>query len=110
MILDNVSTYSVKSYQRVLRESGHVVIIGGNPWNVFKVVISGTFKKESSLSVLTHKPNTKDLVKLTKLLEDERLKPVIDKRFDFEQLPEAMNYYGQGAFQGKVVITNNRMP
>ena len=39
-----------------------------------------------------------------KLLEAERIRPVIDKVFPFEQAKEALDYLAQGRAKGKVVV------
>jgi NADPH:quinone reductase-like Zn-dependent oxidoreductase len=51
-----------------------------------------------------HKPN-KDLHILSDLFESGKLKPVVDKCFPLSQTAKAFQYYGQGHFKGKVVIT-----
>ncbi len=41
---------------------------------------------------------------MNRFLEEKKLKPVIDRHFKFEQLPEALAYLGSGAHFGKIVI------
>ena len=65
-----------------------------------------TSKKK--VSSLVHKPNVKDLVYMTELVEEGRVKPVIDKRFLLEELAEAMHYVQGKKHYGKVVITINK--
>jgi len=42
---------------------------------------------------------------MQELLEAGKVTPVIDKRYELSELPEAMRYLGEGHARGKVVIT-----
>jgi NADPH:quinone reductase-like Zn-dependent oxidoreductase len=44
------------------------------------------------------------LAEITKLIEMEKIRPVIDQEFPFEQINEAMSYVETGRSKGKVVI------
>jgi NADPH:quinone reductase-like Zn-dependent oxidoreductase len=51
------------------------------------------------------KTNQKDLVFIRDLLEAGRIKPVIDRRYQLSEVPEAMRYLVEEHSRGKVVIT-----
>lgn len=51
------------------------------------------------------RPNQKDLDFMTELLEAGKVVPVIDRRYLFSEVAEAVRYYGEGHARGKVIIT-----
>jgi len=55
-------------------------------------------------SFLFVRPDGKQLAEIGKLLEVERIRPVIDKVFPFERAKDALAYLAQGRSKGKVVI------
>ena len=59
-------------------------------------------KKMVNLSV---RPNQKDLVFMKELIEAGKVKPVIDKRYPFSEVADAIRYLEEGHARGKVVIT-----
>ena len=46
-----------------------------------------------------------DLIVLRDMVEAGQLRPVIDRAFAYEQIPEAIRYVEAGKSHGKVVIT-----
>jgi NADPH:quinone reductase-like Zn-dependent oxidoreductase len=50
------------------------------------------------------RPEGAQLAEIGKLIEAERIRPVIDKVFPFEQAKEALAYLAQGRAKGKVVV------
>jgi len=50
------------------------------------------------------RPDGGQLAEIGKLLEAERIRPVIDKIFPFDQAKEALAYLEQGRAKGKVVV------
>jgi NADPH:quinone reductase-like Zn-dependent oxidoreductase len=52
-----------------------------------------------------HKDNEEDLLTLKDMIEKGGLKPVIDRRYSFEEIPEAHKYVEQKHKKGNVVIT-----
>ncbi|HUN91584.1 MAG TPA: NADP-dependent oxidoreductase [Burkholderiaceae bacterium] len=61
-------------------------------------------KRDVAYSFLFVRPDGVQLAEIGKLLETERLRPVIDRIFAFEQAREALEYLAQGRAKGKVVV------
>lgn len=61
-------------------------------------------QQDVDYSFLFVRPDGKQLGEIGELLESERIRPVIDKVFPFEQAKEALEYLAQGRAKGKVVV------
>jgi NADPH:quinone reductase-like Zn-dependent oxidoreductase len=61
-------------------------------------------KQNVDYSFLFARPDGAQLAQIGKLLETQRIRPVIDKVFPFEQAKEALAYLAQGRAKGKVVV------
>ena len=48
--------------------------------------------------------NRADLAALKELVEAEKVAPIIDRRYELSQAPEALRHQGEGHTQGKIVI------
>jgi len=55
-------------------------------------------------SFLFARPDGGQLAEIGELLKAQRIQPVIDKVFPFEQAKEALDYLAQGRAKGKVVV------
>lgn len=114
LIIDNVGSQPLAGFRRVLNPKGRYVAIGGggvndSRWtgplvNVVKMLV---LKKLGSqeMSMMLAEMNKKDLDILIDLIQSGKLKPVIDKTYPFNQLPEAMRYLEEGHARGKVIVT-----
>lgn len=61
-------------------------------------------KRDATYSFLFVHPDGDQLTEIGELLKSERIRPVIDKVFPFEQAKEALEYLAQGRAKGKVVV------
>ena len=61
-------------------------------------------KRDVTYSFLFAHPDGAQLSEIGELLEAERIRPVIDKVFPFEQAKDALAYLAQGRSKGKVVV------
>lgn len=105
-ILDTKTSRSLHSYLRALRPHGVYATVGGDTSSLMQVLFAGRLlsklsKKTMRLVIL--KPN-KELAYLNDLFNSGKMKPVIDKTFQLEELPDAMMYFGQAKHKGKVMI------
>ncbi|WP_372381767.1 NADP-dependent oxidoreductase [Xanthomonas sp. NCPPB 1068] len=61
-------------------------------------------KRDVSYAFLFVRPDGAQLAKLGELLEAERIRPVIDKVFAFDQAKQALEYLAKGRAKGKAVV------
>jgi NADPH:quinone reductase-like Zn-dependent oxidoreductase len=61
-------------------------------------------KREVAYSFLFARPDGNQLAQIGNLIETQRIRPVIDKVFPFEQAKEALEYLALGRAKGKVVV------
>ena len=61
-------------------------------------------KRDVAYSFLFVRPDGNQLTEIGELLKAERIRPVIDKVFPFEQAKEALEYLALGRAKGKVVV------
>jgi NADPH:quinone reductase-like Zn-dependent oxidoreductase len=57
------------------------------------------------MTSVTKKANQKDLLVIRDLLEDGKIKPVIDECYLLSKTAEAFRYFEKGHSRGKVVIS-----
>jgi NADPH:quinone reductase-like Zn-dependent oxidoreductase len=109
LIVDLVANRSLSDLKRALSPEGICVVVGFStlarmlqvrllgPW------ISMTGSKK--IGMLMPNENRTDLVVMKELLEAGKVAPVIDRRYSFSEIPEAIRYLEEGHVRGKVVIT-----
>lgn len=68
-------------------------------------IMSLASKRGVSYSFLFVRPDGAQLAKIGQLLEAERIRPVIDRVFPFDQGRQALEYLAQGRAKGKVVVS-----
>jgi NADPH:quinone reductase-like Zn-dependent oxidoreductase len=108
LILDVIAHRSAFAYRRALKPNGTFFFVGGSVATLFQILLLGPWIRRTSgrnLRLLVVSQNNKDLVAITELCEAGKIVPVIDKRYPFSQVPEALRYVGEGRAKGKVVIT-----
>ena len=108
LILDVVAHRSIFDYKRALSPKGMYGVIGGSTARVSQVMLLGPLISKTGskkMGILMHKPNKKDLNYMKDLFEAGKVKPIIDRRYQLSEVPEAMRYFRSGKIVGKLVIT-----
>jgi NADPH:quinone reductase-like Zn-dependent oxidoreductase len=110
LILSIAGYHSIFDYRRALSPTGIYVFIGASRImrSLFQTMLLGpliskTGNKKTKFFVA--KINKKDLVFLKDLLENGKVKPVIDRRYPLSEVPEALRYLEEGHAKGKIIIT-----
>ena len=110
LIFDLVATHSLQEYRRILNPNGTCVVAGG-PTNVrsilifaFEVLVLSRFVSQNFVMFVA-KLSKEDLTILRELMEAGKVTPVIDRRYRFTEVPQAIRHLEEGHARGKIVIT-----
>ena len=106
LILDNVGSHSFTDLRRVLAPRGVIQPNTGHAGTGYVVkafVLSLFMRRQGSMIVVV--PKHEDLAVLKELIEDEKVRPVIDRTYPLSEVREAFGYLAEGHARGKVVIT-----
>jgi NADPH:quinone reductase-like Zn-dependent oxidoreductase len=101
LILDTVGNRSVRDLRRALAEGGKAAVTGFT--SVGRLLASSLRGGKQIARVQAH-VTSKDLELLSELIEAGKVRPQIDRRYGFEELPAAIAYLEQGHARGKVVV------
>lgn len=104
LIFDVVGNHSINSLSQVLKIKGTYVSTAFSMATLFL----GPWKSMTEGKKMTNflaKANLADLQFICKLAEEGKLKPVIERTFTLDDVPEALHKIGKGSSSGKLVIT-----
>src|SRR2546422_8685895 len=113
LVLDIAGNRSWSEYKRVLAPTATLVAVGGSAHTVWggnrtlRHLLGmrlASIRGARKLALFIAKLNKEDLLVLQKLIEDGKVTPVIDRRYELNQVPEALTYMGEGHAQGKIVV------
>src|ERR1051326_5137397 len=114
VILDNVGNRSLSECKAILTPNGKYVLVGGGGASdqgflgglgkaLWTVVFSNFVNQQ--MGMMMADANHNDLTVLADMMQSGKLKPVIDRTYKLEQVPDAIRYVEQGHARGKVAIT-----
>ena len=101
LILDTVGNRSVPDLKRALAKGGKAAVIGFT--SVGKLLGLSLRGGKNVVLVQAH-VTAEDLELLSGLIEAGKLRPVIDRRYGFAEIPAAIAYVEQGHARAKVVV------
>ena len=112
IIFDCFVNHSLSEYRRILKPQGTYIIVGGpsDPWMIgamavpIKAFVLSRFVSQKFVMFIASSVK-EDLTTMRELLETERVRPVIDRRYRLNEVPGAIRYLEEGHARGKVVIT-----
>lgn len=114
LIMDNVGNRSLSHFRRVLKPDGTYVLVGGGgpdagKWigpfaRVIRMLVLSPFTSQELVMLLAD-INRQDLLVLAELMDQKKVRPVIDRTYALSEVPEAIRYLETGRARGKVIIT-----
>jgi NADPH:quinone reductase-like Zn-dependent oxidoreductase len=112
LIFDCAGTRSLSALKRLLNPKGVYVLVGApaqGRWlgplaRVLKTLVASWFVTEK-LDLFLAQIRTEDLTLIGELIAAGKVTPVIGKRYQLSEVPEAIRYLEEGHARGKVVIT-----
>lgn len=108
LILGANAHHSLLDYRRALGPNGIYVMTGGGGAEMLQAMLLAPFLSlvgKKKLRMKGAKAHKQDLLALKELLEADKIKPVIDRRYPLTETAEAIRYLEAGHAKGKVVIT-----
>jgi NADPH:quinone reductase-like Zn-dependent oxidoreductase len=108
LILALAGHHQISDYKRALSPEGIYVCAGGSFTQYFQALLLGpliSMMGSKKMGSVLGNPNQEDFELLMELFEAGEVEPVIDRSYPLSEVSEALQYYGEGHAQGKVVIT-----
>lgn len=112
VIYDNAGTRSFSEMRRVMKPKTIFIPAGsrvGNKWvgplpHLLSLVVSGWFASQKLIFFIA-KIGIEDLNVIKTFVEEGKITPIIDRRYEFADVPKAIQYLKDGHARAKVVIT-----
>jgi NADPH:quinone reductase-like Zn-dependent oxidoreductase len=123
VVLHSLDKVTLEKSLRVLKPGGQLISISGPPDAAFARSIGASWglrmimgflsygirarakRRQAQYSFLFMRANGGQLTEITSLIDDEIIRPVVDRVFPFASTKEAMAYVEGGRAKGKVVVS-----
>lgn len=99
---------SISTYKRKLKENGKFIHVGGTENQMYQTMMLGSLLSmigKKKFKPFLQRADQQDLMVLKELIEEGKVKPVIDRTYSLSEIHEAIRYFEEGHSQGKVIIT-----
>jgi len=127
VVLDSLGGTNLEKSLRILRPGGLAIGIGGPPDPDFagqlgKPLLRPVFallsrkvrraarRRGVRYGFLFMRADGEQLRQITALVDAGVIRPILDRTFDFDDTPAALDYVGSGRVKGKVVVTLTHLP
>ena len=100
-ILDTVGNRSVHDLRRALAEGGKAAVTG---FTSVARLLGVSLRGGNNIAMVVAHVATSDLELLSELIEAGKVRPQIDRRYRFAEIPAAIAYLEHGHARGKVVV------
>jgi NADPH:quinone reductase-like Zn-dependent oxidoreductase len=112
LIVDIAASRSLAEYRRVLKTGGIYVIVGAagrGRWlgplaPALKTIAYAPFAS-GEFSFYVANLNKPDLLFVTELMEQGKVRPVVDRTYPLGEIRDAFRYFDEGHARGKIVVT-----
>lgn len=114
LILDIAATRSILRFRRSLSPDGRYVLIARSLAGFFGALVLGAWISltgRKRMGTFMWRPNHRnDLDLLRDLLDSGRVRPLIDRRYRLEDVPDALRYLEAGQARGKLIVIPSGTP
>jgi NADPH:quinone reductase-like Zn-dependent oxidoreductase len=109
LIFDTVGKIKMSKWKKSLKKEGIFLNAGSPNMGIIRFFLRMKFNRfrTQKIKFLITKANSKDLILLTKLMEEGKMKSIIDKSYQLKDVIQAHRHYDTGHTVGKVVVTIN---
>ena len=101
LILDTIGNRSVPDLRRALAVGGETAVTG---FTSVAKLMGVSLRGGKDIAQVSAHVTTEDLELLSELIEAGKVRPQIDRRYPFAEIPAAIGYLEQGRARGKVVV------
>ena len=111
LVFDTVGNRALSDFRKVLTPTGaYVACAGGDSslrwlFRMAQASLMSLFTRQK-LKIFVVSPNQADLLSLKELVEADKAKPFIERRYPLSQVAEALRHLGGRHTRGQVVIRN----